>query len=144
MKLLIDTNVFFDVITKREPFYGDSYSVLHYAAKNNTGYISVQSLKDLYYLCSKGNGAKDSWEIIEKISYLFNVIDISSDDSTSTLNSDMPDYEDGLILMSAIRNGMDAIVTRDEHGFHDTDLIVFHPKDAGRYLNSKIEKGQMF
>lgn len=136
MKVLIDTNLFLDVVLKREPFVKQSLKVINKLIDDGSAYISVQSLKDIFYWCSKDSKIEEPWLIVEKLSFICNVIDVSSEDSINALMSGVSDYEDGLIAMSAIRNGIDAIVTRDQRGFVDIDIIVFHPKDADKYLDS--------
>jgi len=142
MKALIDTNILLDVIYARLPFYHDSKRVLQLInEKKMEGYVSVQSLKDVFYLCKKLKNGKEPLRTIEDLSFLLNVIDVTGADSISTLTSDVEDYEDGLLIFSAKRNGIEAVITRDKTDFFESDLIVINPKDIDQYLSGKVKVG---
>jgi len=102
MKALIDTNVLMDIIKQRQPFCDASNAVFDLIAEEKIeGYVSVQSLKDVFYFCSKRKKEKDAFETVEKLSFVLNVIDMNGNDSRAVLMSGMNDYEDGLIAFSA-------------------------------------------
>jgi predicted nucleic acid-binding protein len=51
VKVLFDTNIVVDVITKRQPFYDNSRQLFYMAAKKEIiGIISAGSITDIYYL----------------------------------------------------------------------------------------------
>ena len=48
---MIDTNIFLDVLTQREPFYADSKAVLKLCeSKKVQGFLSASSITDIFYL----------------------------------------------------------------------------------------------
>ena len=50
--VFLDTDVTFDILSKREPHYDSSVQLLELAAKGNIRLaISESSLANLYYLC---------------------------------------------------------------------------------------------
>lgn len=144
MRALIDTNVLLDAIFRREPFFEDSKKVFEMARDGKIeGYISVQSLKDIFYLCKKINGREHCFDAIEKLSFLFKVVDVTGQDSFSALMSDIDDYEDGLLIFSAKRNNIDAIITRNGKDFVESDIILIDPKNIDRYFDDLIEVGNV-
>ena len=143
MKVLIDTNVLLDTIQEREPFCKDSDRVFDLASEGKIeGCISVQSLKDIFYICRRTYGDDASFRQIEKLSFLFKVIDISGSDSISALMSNIRDYEDSLLLFSARRNNIEAIITRNGRDFLE-DMIVIDPKNIDQYVNADVEAGSV-
>lgn len=51
MRLMIDTNIFLDVLTEREPFYENSKAVLKLCeSKKVYGFLSASSATDIFYL----------------------------------------------------------------------------------------------
>jgi GTPase SAR1 family protein len=82
-------------------------------------------------------------EVIEKLSFIFDIIDISGQDSISALISNIEDYEDGLIVFSALRNDINAIITRNERDILDSDIIIINPKDIDRYVDAEVEAGSV-
>lgn len=136
MKALIDTNVLLDIIVQREPFVKNSKRIYDLMEQGKIEcFISVQSLKDIYYICGKMLGRDTPMKTIEKLSFLFNILDVQKDDVLSTLASDMDDFEDGLLAFSSIRNGVDAIITRNENDFLETNMLIINPKDIDKYFN---------
>jgi len=136
MRVLIDTNVLLDTIFHREPFYIDSdkiFDIMH--EEKMKGCVSVQSLKDIFYICKKIDKNRNPYEVIEKLSFVFEVVDVTSQDSVMALMSPIDDFEDGLLVFSARRNNIEAIITRNGRDFHEADIIVIDPKDIERYLD---------
>lgn len=51
MRLMIDTNIFLDVLAEREPFFKDSKAVLDLCEnKRVQGFLSASSATDIFYL----------------------------------------------------------------------------------------------
>jgi hypothetical protein len=57
--------------------------------------------------------------------------------------SDIDDYEDGLLVFSALRNDIDAIITRNKKDFSKSDLVIIDPKEIDQYLDGHIEAGSI-
>ncbi|MDR1954849.1 MAG: PIN domain-containing protein [Candidatus Methanoplasma sp.] len=142
MKALIDTNVLVDVIQSREPFYSDSKRVFQLVIENKIeGYISVQTLKDIFYICKRSKIKKNPIETIEQIIFIFKIIDATGEDAISALMSDIEDFEDGMLVFSAQRNGIDTIITRNEKDHYESELTIIDPKEINQYLNTLVETG---
>ena len=59
MKVLVDTNILLDVLTKREPFYVDSAKVWTLAReKIIESHLSAISVNNLYYIIKSLKGKK--------------------------------------------------------------------------------------
>ena len=143
MKALIDTNVMLDTILHREPFCFSSDKIFDLIKEEKIeGYVSVISLKDIFYFCEKQDHEKDPFETVEKLSYLFNIIDLNGADSLSALMSEIDDYEDGLLICSALRNGVDTIITRNSKDFFTANMTVIDPKDIFRYIENPVLGGE--
>ena len=144
MRALIDTNVLMDTIFSREPFNKDSDKILDMVCeKKIDGCVSVQSLRDIFYFCKKINNSNNHISIIEKLSFIFEVIDVNGQDSFSALMSDIEDYEDGLLAFSAHRNYIKIIITRNEKDYYDSDLVIINPKEIDKYINTDLEAGSV-
>ena len=144
MNVLFDTNVLLDIVLKREPFRTAAANAAECVFDGRiAGFVSVQSLKDVFYFVSRVHGEEHAFAIVEKLSVMFKTIGVSSEDSLAVLMSDFSDYEDGLINASAVRNGVDAILTRDGKGFSFSDLLVMCPDDLETYLDSGVASGKV-
>ena len=142
MKALIDTNVLLDVLNSRQPFYQDSKRIFDLVRENKLeGYISIQSLKDIFYYFKKLG--KNPFGVIEQLTFIFPIIDVAGEDSISALVSDIDDFEDGLLVFSALRNGIEMIITRNEKDFFESDLVVISPNEIDKYLSNNIKTGSI-
>ncbi|MCL1811648.1 MAG: PIN domain-containing protein [Methanomassiliicoccaceae archaeon] len=144
MNVLFDTNVLLDIVLKREPFCSASLRAAEYALEGKiTGFVSVQSLKDIFYFVSMVQGEENAFDIVEKLSILFRPIGVTSEDSMTAIMSDFRDYEDGLINASAVRNDIRAILTRDRAGFLESDLLIMSPSGLEEYLKADVTSGSI-
>jgi predicted nucleic acid-binding protein len=144
MNVLFDTNVLLDMIRGREPFCSASARAAKYVLEEKiAGFVSVQSLKDIFYFVSKAKNEGDAFDKVETLSMLLVPIGILPEDSTAALFSDFRDYEDGLINASAVRNGIDIILTRDRDGFIESDLLIVDPDELDKYLEPGVTSGSV-
>ena len=144
MKALIDTNVLLDTLLERKPFHRESDRIFDLVSEGKIdGCVSIQSLKDVFYFCKKTHGEDISFGAVEKLSLLFEIIDVSSLDSVSALMSDVCDYEDGLLLFSAQRNNVEAIITKNTKDFFESGILVIHPHEIDKYLENPYEVGSI-
>lgn len=139
MKVLIDADVFLDVILNKEPFIKQSLNALSVLIEKESGYVSVQTLRDIFYWCSKDNRIPCPRQIIEKISFVYGTIDVTSEDSMNAQISKVKDYGKGLMVASAKRNGIDSIVTRDQREYYGADIVVLHPGEVDKYFEEGMQ-----
>ena len=142
MRALIDTDVLLDAIFSREPFFNDSKKVFDLVCeKKINGCVSVQSLRGVFYFCRRVKNLESSFETVEKLSFIFEIIDVNGQDAFSVLMSDKKDFERWLLVFSAHRNYIESIITRKERDFSESDLIIINPKDIDQYIDTEVEVG---
>ena len=138
MNVLFDTNILLDIVEKREPFHSASHRAAKYVLDEKiTGFVTVQSLKDVFYFVGKLDKEK-AFRTVEDFSLLLKEIGILPEDSFTALMSNFSDYEDGLINASAVRNGIDMILTRDRYGFIESDLLIVAPEELDKFLEPDV------
>ena len=112
-KCLFDTNVLVDYALRR-PEYEPARALLKAAAgKTIEGYVCSLSLKDLYYISSKALGESNAREIIRGMMKLLTILPVGVNECQMSVESNEPDFEDGLVRAAAESNDIDFIVTRD-------------------------------
>jgi predicted nucleic acid-binding protein len=127
MKVLIDTNVLLDVLTKREPFYKDSAVIWSLAEeKIIEGYISAISVNNIYYITKKLNDKKTAGTLVDKILKDFNVTSVTYEILKLARTKD-GDYEDLIQYFSALQKACDYIITRDLKGFPKKGINIIEP-----------------
>jgi len=137
MRLLFDTCVILDYLLKRQPFDEDSYTLIRNMYNNHIyGYISANSISDIYYIVRKSlHDNNETKQIIKKLMDVFNIIDTTKEDCQKALLSDLYDYEDAIMIESAIANDIDCITTRNIQDFLNSPIKVLTPSQL---LSSQI------
>ena len=137
MRVLLDTNLFLDVIEERKEFFNHSSMVVLFATEYE-GFIAATSVTDIYYIEHKRNHDKEKTKaIMEKLLRAFDILDITAEDCYNALRNGMNDYEDAIIAESVRRNDIDCIVTRNTKDFKNSGTTVYTPVEFLRLLKEK-------
>ncbi len=139
IKVLFDTCVIIDLLEKREPFFNDAHELLLAVAnKKINGYLTAKSILDIYYIINHHTHNSDQTR--NKISALFElfyVFDTGSADCQLALISNVTDYEDAVLVETAIRYNINCIVTRNKPDFKMSKMTVLAPKELIDLLNNE-------
>ena len=132
MRLLVDTNVYLDLVLKREIGYISSLKFFFWCKKNkHQSYITSMSLRDIEYIAHKNLHDKEkSHRILADIyTICTKVIGISSDSAINAIYEDCVDFEDELLIQTAKENLLDAIVTNNKKDFLNCGVPIFSPEE---------------
>ena len=131
IRLLIDTNIVIDLLSKREDFYSEAATLFSLADKNIlTLTISSLTFANTNYILSKLKSKKDARSILQKFKVLLETL--SLDDKVVELalsDEKFSDFEDGLQYYSAIENQIDIIITRNKKDFKFSKIPVLTAKE---------------
>jgi len=137
VKILFDTNVILDVMLLREPFYkAATHLMAEVERKNVTGYLCPTTVTTIYYLVSKVKKKKEATRLIKNLLEIFNVSQVDKSILVSALHSAFSDYEDSVLNESALRAGIDGIVTRDRKDFRNSTMTIFDPEELLKIISS--------
>ena len=118
-RILVDTNIVIDLLSKRKDFYEEAADLFSRADKKQLQLtISALTFANTNYILSKLKTAKEAREILRKFKVLVEIL--SLDDKITQLalsDEEFPDFEDGLQYYSAIENHIDIIITRNKKDF---------------------------
>ena len=129
MKILIDTNVILDALQSRKGFLEDAGWMMLNSDKYD-GYITANSITDIFYIQNKFYHSKHKTrEAIANLSKIYSIIDTTATDCYNAIRSNISDFEDAVLLESAIREGMDAIVTRNTKDFKGSPVKIYTPSE---------------
>ncbi len=131
MKCLIDTNIFLDMILKREKFYNDSKKVLLYFEKNikDFAFLSSSVLTDIYYIGRRKLSDNEMRRELGKILLVFNLSDIDLQVAQTALFSAFDDFEDAVQNYSAVNADCDLIITRNKEDYVHSKLEIMTPTE---------------
>lgn len=139
MRVLLDTCVIIDALQSREPFADAAQKIFLYAAnKKIDGYMTAKSVTDIYYLTHRlTHSDEKTRKILSKLFTLFHVLDTAAIDCRKAISSVISDYEDAVMIETAIRSEMDGIVTRNVKDYKKSSVKVYAPTEFLELL--KIE-----
>lgn len=134
MKVLIDTNVIIDGLQSRKGFLEDAGQVM-LRAYDYDGYITANSLADIFYLQHRFfHDKKKAKQSITDLTKLFGIIDTTGNDCRNALRSEMNDFEDAILMESALREDIDVIVTRNTKDFKKSTIKICTPVEFFQLL----------
>lgn len=130
-RLLIDTNIVIDLLSKRDKFYDEAADLFSRADKKELELtISSLTFANTNYILSKLKSAKEAKEILRKFKVLVELLSLDDKITELALSDDnFPDFEDGLQYYSAIENQIDIIITRNKKDFKNSKIPVLTAKE---------------
>jgi len=131
MRVLIDTCIIIDALQSRRPFNKSAEKIFLLSANNFfDGFITAKSVTDIYYLTHKiTHSDKDTRKIITNLFTLFSPLDTTGMDCRKGIMSEISDYEDAVMVETAIRSGMDCIITRNQKDFCNAQISILTPDE---------------
>ena len=70
---------------------------------------------------------------------VLDVLDTAGIDCRMALSSGFKDFEDGVMAETALRSGMDAVITRNKKDFANSSVPVYTPTEFMSILDSEEE-----
>ena len=130
MKVLIDTNVILDVLCSRNDFLEASSLVWKYCETNRIeGYISAVSVPNIVYILRKELSPERTKQVIEQLFLVFRVADLKAEDLKKAAAMQVPDFEDALQMVCALRTNADLIITRNIRDFRLSKVTAIKPSE---------------
>lgn len=134
MKVLVDTNIWLDIITNREPFHGFSRAAVLACINDGVGVIvAATSIKDIFYLVAKHLGVEKAYEAVEMVLSIADVATVDELVCTKALKLERPDYEDGIIAAAAAIENVACIISRDKGAFRQGSIKRYGPEEFLRH-----------
>lgn len=131
MRLMIDTNIFLDVLAEREPFFKDSKAVLDLCEnKKVQGFLSASSVTDIFYLIRRQLHSVDlAYKALGSVLDIAKVLTVTNEDVLNAYLQRASDFEDCLLATCAKANRCDAIVTRNKKDFLSFGITLLSPEE---------------
>ena len=119
MRAVIDTCVVVDALQSREPFCKDAQSI----------FLTAKAITDIYYLTHRQTHSdKTTRDILTKLCTLFSLLDTTALDIRKAISAEVSDFEDAVMIETAVRSGADCIVTRNTKDYSKAPLPVYTPE----------------
>ena len=140
MRVFVDNNIIVDALIPNAQFEAEALEILRLLSiKVIEGFVSVNSLTDIFYVLRKIHGFEKAKQMIKKLFLIFEIVGVEPDDCMSALDSSMSDFEDALISVCAMKTKADFVVSRDEKFIKaQTEDKVITPKQLLAEINAEI------
>ena len=128
MKILVDTNLFLDVLFERNGLVRDSQAVLDWCEKHpGDAWIAWHTLANLYYIGARAVGKTAAMNHLDAVLGVFQVC--PTDDTTAKAARALPfsDFEDAMQAAAALSVQADIIVTRNTKDFRRSPVKAITP-----------------
>ena len=135
MRLLVDTNVFMDILYNREGLCDNSKPFFDKTREyHDQIYVCASTIKDLAYFIRKSvRDTKKTNDILVNIfSKVTKIVGISADDAINALYEE-GDYEDNVLAEVSQTTMCDAIISNNIKDFENKRVIVWTPNEYLKY-----------
>ena len=117
-RVLFDTNILLDAVVAGRPQSDEAWAVIYRCnGDGDKGFATSGSLKDVYYIIERRSSEKQARDAVTQLMDLLIVVPTGAEECLCALNSNEPDFEDGLIRACAELNDVDFILTRDAEAY---------------------------
>ena len=129
--VLIDTNIFIDVLQDSIPFTDNSQAVIGLVTqKKIKGAVAAHSITNLWYILRKTHSDEERRNYLLSLFEIFDVVSIDKNRLVAALeNSNFKDFEDCLQDECAYAINADYIITRDAKDFESSMVKALTPEE---------------
>ena len=129
-KVMVDTNVWVDIILSRPDFVEESKGALMACLEEGDEIlVAATSLKDIFFFAERSAGADAAYRAVELILDIATPAQVDALVCRNALALGRPDYEDGIVAACMSAEGADAIVTRDASSFNTFEVPKYSPNE---------------
>jgi len=129
-KIVIDINILMDFLFKRTGHEKVLEIFINCTTGALKGFVCAHEITTLYYFLNKSIKDKNKIRLsLSGIMNQFTVIEVNETILNKSLYSDIDDYEDAVIEVSASLNNIDYIVTRNMKDFKNSRVKAITPDE---------------
>lgn len=130
MKVFIDTNIFLDVLLRRERFLQDSLKVFEFAVDGKFELlISDLSIANVKFITRKDYSVDKFYEVISAFRPVMTIVPVGEEAVDRALALKARDFEDALQYFSAVQAQTDYLLTRNIKDFGFASTKVMSPSE---------------
>ncbi len=128
--VLVDTDIIYDVLATREPFYQPAARLFTMADEGRI-MITVSSLSfaNIHFLLSKQLSGDHAKQVLRQFKILVRIAPVDDKIIDLALNSDFKDFEDAIQYYCAIENDCGILLTRNLKDYKKARISVMTPQD---------------
>jgi len=134
--IVIDINIFMDFLFKRQG-HENVVEIFKFCINGTVkGFMCAHEITTLCYFLDKTKKDKSQTKkVISRLMKRFTVIEINEELLNKALNSEIDDFEDAVIEVSAVERNADYIITRNLKDFKKSVIPAMTPEELLPILN---------
>lgn len=141
IKIFIDSDIIFDLLAEREPFYTFAARLFTLIDQNKIkGFTSPLVFANLHYLLKKYSSIAIALKNLRKLKTLVNILSIDERIIEQSLNSEFNDFEDAIQYFTAVNNGINILVTRNKAEYKKGMIDILNAEEFMKYFELKTKK----
>lgn len=140
VKAILDTCVVIDFLQRREPFADAARSIFRAAASEQfNGCITAKSATDIYYLTHRcTHSDQEARDKLNSLLSIVSMLDSAAVDVFHALSSETSDFEDAVMIETAIRSKVDCIITQNTKDYQKSSIPVYTPEEFLKSLEEEL------
>jgi predicted nucleic acid-binding protein len=128
--ILIDLNVFMDVLLDRKGFSEAAEQLLSAVeTKKVIGYLSAHSITTLFYLIRKEKSALVARKTVLHLLRYFRIAAVDQTTIEQALRLEYQDFEDAVQMAAAVQCKAECLITRNIKDYRPAPIPVMQPVD---------------
>ncbi len=129
-KVFVGSDIILDVATGRMPFVEHSKNVLAQIENGKIlGFISSNSVTNIYYILRKISTSKKAKVFIEEIVKYLTVLPVTHANIVEALTLDFNDFEDAVQHQCACSSQCECIITRNGQDYKKSKIEAYSPEE---------------
>jgi predicted nucleic acid-binding protein len=137
IKLFIDSDIILDLLLKRKEFDASARLFSSIVNKKYKAYTSPIVIANIHYIMTKLESRNKSLENIKKLRNFIFILPVNEEIIDTALNLNASDFEDSIQFITAEKNKLDYIITRNIKDYKASkipaitakEFIAFQTKD---------------
>ena len=136
--IFLDTNIVIDFLADRKPFSLFAAKLFNFSVLGKAKiFISAVSYNNIYYILRQSHSSAETVKLLDELSELTEIADVTKSIIKKSLKSDFKDFEDAIQYNCALSLAkVDFIVTRDTKDFKKSTLSIMTSEEAVRLLEN--------
>ncbi len=136
--VFVDTNVLIDFLADRRPFSLSAAKLFTQALAGKVMvYVSAVSYNNIFYIIRQSVPAADTIRLLNELSEMVTITDVTNDVIQKALKSGFKDFEDAIQCYCAVSvRDIEIIVTRNGKNFKNNTLTVMTTDEVVSLIDS--------
>ena len=140
-RVLLDTNILLDVLVEGRPEHDYAWELLRWCnGSGDMGMACTVSFKDAYYVLQRDLTEADARAAVKKLMDFLVIAPLDAEATLEAIESNEPDFEDGLVRRCAELNDADFIITRDKKAFNGSWIRTFTAREFMTFVKAEGRK----